>query len=171
MTAWHRGHRTGYAAGAAFLGEDEPRFGENVQRYYEHMRENDLCLTHTLIPPQANRAVNSARQADPYLSARIKEENDAGIVIRGSRMLATLPISDELTVFPSTLLKSPEEVDLAAYEQLMREHEDISRAGGQFAAASLSFFVKGVTNDKFKWETDHLEDRVEMALDDGVVAR
>jgi 4-hydroxyphenylacetate 3-monooxygenase len=100
---------TGYAAGAAFLGENDPRFGENAQRYYEYMRENDLCLTHTLIPPQANRAVNSARQADPYLSARIKEETDAGIVIRGCRMLATLPISDELMVFPSTLLKSPEE--------------------------------------------------------------
>src|SRR3982075_2314893 len=90
---------TGYAAGAAFLGENDPRFGENAQRYYEYMRENDLCLTHTLIPPQANRAVNSARQADPYLSARIKEETDAGIVIRGCRMLATLPISDEIMVF------------------------------------------------------------------------
>ena len=47
-----------------------------------------------------------AKQADPYLAARIKEETDAGIVIRGCRMLATLPISDEIMVFPSTLLKS-----------------------------------------------------------------
>src|SRR5690606_22513705 len=31
------------------------------------------------------------------------------IVIRGCRMLATLPISDEIMVFPSTLLKSPEQ--------------------------------------------------------------
>lgn len=100
---------TGYAAGAAFLGEDDARFGENALNYYEHIRENDLCLTHTLIPPQANRAVNMAKQADPYLAARVKEENDGGIVIRGCRMLATLPISDEIMVFPSTLLKSPEE--------------------------------------------------------------
>ncbi|HEY6482172.1 MAG TPA: 4-hydroxyphenylacetate 3-monooxygenase, oxygenase component [Steroidobacteraceae bacterium] len=100
---------TGFAAGAAFLAEAEPRFGQNAQRYYEYVRENDLCLTHTLVPPQANRAVNSARQADPFLTARIKEETDAGMVIRGCRMLATLPISDEIMVFPSTLLKSPEE--------------------------------------------------------------
>jgi 4-hydroxyphenylacetate 3-monooxygenase len=100
---------TGYAAGAPFLAEADPRFGANAIRYYEYLRENDLCLTHTLIHPQANRAVSAAKQADPFLAARIKEETDAGIVIRGCRMLATLPISDELMVFPSTLLKSQEE--------------------------------------------------------------
>jgi 4-hydroxyphenylacetate 3-monooxygenase len=100
---------TGYAAGAAFLAEADPRFGRNAIRYYEYLRENDLCLTHTLIPPQANRAANQARQADPFLAARVKEETDSGIVIRGCRMLATLPICDEIMVFPSTLLKSPEE--------------------------------------------------------------
>ena len=100
---------TGYAAGAPFLAEADPRFGQNAVRYYEYLRENDLCLTHTLIPPQANRAVSAAKQADPFLAARIKEETDAGLVIRGCRMLATLPISDEIMVFPSTLLKSPEE--------------------------------------------------------------
>jgi len=100
---------TGYAAGAPYLAEADPRFGRNAVRYYEYLRENDLCLTHTLIPPQANRALSSAKQADPFLAARIKEETDAGMVIRGCRMLATLPISDEIMVFPSTLLKSPEE--------------------------------------------------------------
>ena len=100
---------TGYAAGAAFLAEADPRFGTNAVRYYEYLRENDLCLTHTLIPPQANRAVGPSRQADPFVAARIKEETDAGIVIRGARMLATLPISDEIMVFPSTVLKSQEE--------------------------------------------------------------
>lgn len=100
---------SGYAAGAAFLGEVDPDFGRNAVRYHEYLRENDLCLTHTLIPPQANRAVSTAKQADPFLAARVKEETDAGIVIRGCRMLATLPISDEIMVFPSTVLRSPEE--------------------------------------------------------------
>jgi 4-hydroxyphenylacetate 3-monooxygenase len=100
---------TGYAAGSAFLAEADPRFGANAVRYYEYLRENDLCLTHTLIAPQANRAVSLAQQADPFLAARVKEETDAGIVIRGARMLATLPMADEIMVFPSTLLKSTEE--------------------------------------------------------------
>jgi 4-hydroxyphenylacetate 3-monooxygenase len=100
---------TGYASGAAFLGEADPRFGENVRRYYEYLREHDLSLTHTLITPQANRAVGTARQADPFLAARVKEETAEGLVIQGCRMLATLPFADELMVFPSTLLKNQDE--------------------------------------------------------------
>lgn len=98
-----------YAGGADFLAKQDPRFGDNARRYQELLRENDLCLTHTLINPQANRAVGAAKQADPFLAARVKQETDAGIVIKGARMLATLPISDEIMVFPSTLLKAGEE--------------------------------------------------------------
>ena len=52
--------------------------------------------------------MSAAEQRDPFLAARVKEETDAGIVIRGCRMLATLPFADEIMVFPSTLLKSPD---------------------------------------------------------------
>jgi 4-hydroxyphenylacetate 3-monooxygenase len=100
---------SGYAAGADFLAQQDPRFGANARRFHEYLRENDLCLTHTLINPQINRAEGPARQPDPFLAARVKEETDAGIVIRGARMLATLPLADEIMVFPSTLLRSSEE--------------------------------------------------------------
>jgi 4-hydroxyphenylacetate 3-monooxygenase len=98
-----------YAAGADFLGNDGQAFADNMRRYYEYVRENDLCLTHTLINPQANRAVGPAQQVDPFLAARVVEETSAGIVIRGARMLATLPAVDEIMVFPSTLLRNTEE--------------------------------------------------------------
>lgn len=100
---------TAYAAGSEFLSSRDPRFGENARNHHEYLRENDLALTHTLINPQANRAVGPAGQSDPFLAARVREENDAGIVIKGARMLATLPISDEIMVFPSTLLRSVDE--------------------------------------------------------------
>ncbi len=99
----------GYAGGADFLATGEPRFADNMRAYYETVREEDLALTHTLINPQSNRAVSAAKQADPFLAARVKKETDAGIIVRGARMLATLPISDEIMVFPSTLLRSPKE--------------------------------------------------------------
>jgi 4-hydroxyphenylacetate 3-monooxygenase len=96
----------GFASAAAYCEENDPRFGEHIRRYYEYVREHDLCLTHTLVNPQANRAVGPSQQADPYLAARIVEENNRGIVLRGARMLATLPTADEILVFPSTLLKA-----------------------------------------------------------------
>ena len=94
-----------YAAAADYMTANDPRFGDNVRRYYEYVRERDLCLTHTLINPQANRAVGPSKQADPHLAAGIVREDARGVVVRGARMLATLPVSDEIMVFPSTLLR------------------------------------------------------------------
>jgi 4-hydroxyphenylacetate 3-monooxygenase len=94
------------AAAADWFGQDERDYGENVRRYYEHVRENDLLLTHTLIFPQANRSVGPSEQKEQTIAARIVDQNDNGIVIRGARLLATIgPFADEILVMPSTVLK------------------------------------------------------------------
>ncbi len=95
------------AAAADWFGQVDPQFARNIVSYYEHVRENDLLLTHTLINPQANRAKATHEQADPFLAAGIVKETDNGIVVRGARMLATLGgIADEIMVFPSTVLRA-----------------------------------------------------------------
>jgi 4-hydroxyphenylacetate 3-monooxygenase len=94
------------AAAKDFFSSQERDFGENVQRYYEYVRENDLLLTHTLINPQVNRGVGPSKQSDPFIAARVVEKSKEGVLIRGARMLATLPIADEILVFPSTVLRS-----------------------------------------------------------------
>ena len=96
-----------FAAAGDYFAQDDARFKQHVENYYKKAREDDLCLTHTLINPQANRAKATHEQADPFLAARVKEERDDGIVIKGARMLATLgPVSDEIEVFPSTVVKA-----------------------------------------------------------------
>jgi 4-hydroxyphenylacetate 3-monooxygenase len=98
------------AAAHEWFAQANPAFGENIRRYYEKVREEDLLCTHTLIPPQANRAVSGSRQAKGALMAHIVREDDRGIVIRGARMLATSgPFADELLVFPSTVLRNDPE--------------------------------------------------------------
>lgn len=99
-----------------YFSANRPQFAENVRRYYEYIREHDLCLTHTLINPQANRSVGASQQADPFLAAGVVRETDAGLIIRGCRMLATLaPFSEELAVFPSTVLKEQSNTSRYAY--------------------------------------------------------
>ena len=94
------------AGAAEWFGQDDPAYGENVRRYYEHVRENDLLLTHTLVLPQANRSLGPSKQKHQTLAARIVDRNDNGIVIRGARILATIgPFADEILVMPSTVLK------------------------------------------------------------------
>ena len=98
------------ASAGDWFAQANPAFGENIRRYYEKVREEDLLCTHTLIPPQANRAVAGSQQGGGKLSARIVREDDNGVVIRGARMLATIaPFADELLVFPSTVLRGTPE--------------------------------------------------------------
>jgi 4-hydroxyphenylacetate 3-monooxygenase len=95
------------ASAQDWFARADPGFGENIRRYYEKVREEDLLCTHTLIPPQANRAVPGSQQAAGTLMAHIIREDDNGIVLRGARMLATIgPFADELLVFPSTVLRN-----------------------------------------------------------------
>src|SRR3984957_529199 len=95
------------ASAADWFAQTDPAFGAHIKAYYERVRENDLLCTHTLIPPQANRAVSGSQQAGGTLMAHITKEDDNGIVIRGARMLATIgPFADELLVFPSTVLRN-----------------------------------------------------------------
>jgi 4-hydroxyphenylacetate 3-monooxygenase len=98
------------ASAQDWFGQADAQYGENIRRYYEKVREEDLLCTHTLIPPQANRAVSGSQQAGGSLMAHIVREDDNGIVIRGARMLATIgPFADELLVFPSTVLRNTPE--------------------------------------------------------------
>jgi 4-hydroxyphenylacetate 3-monooxygenase len=89
-----------------WFAQADPAYAENIRRYYELVREQDLLLTHTLIPPQANRSQGGGQQLGGALTAHVVSQDDEGIVVRGARLLATIgPIADELLVFPSTVLR------------------------------------------------------------------
>lgn len=92
------------ASAAPYFDQDREGFGENVRRYYELIREQDLCLTHTLVNPQRSRSpqryITDSLAEDVAL--KVIKETDAGILVRGARVLATLgPLSDEIAVYPS----------------------------------------------------------------------
>jgi 4-hydroxyphenylacetate 3-monooxygenase oxygenase component len=129
---------TDIAAARAFVGQREARFGENAMRYYEDCRENDWCLTHTLIDPQIDRSKGPAEQADPFLALRIVHETDSGIVVRGARMLSTLaPFANEIWSGPFYPRRPGEElytlsfaipVDTAGLKFICREPYDSGRS-------------------------------------------
>jgi anthranilate 3-monooxygenase (FAD) / 4-hydroxyphenylacetate 3-monooxygenase len=77
------------------------RFAENVTRYYEYVRENDLFLTHALINPQIDRSRTSAEQEEAFLHLGKVRDTTDGIVVRGAKMLATMaPVTEEILCFP-----------------------------------------------------------------------
>ncbi len=100
-----------FAGAAEYFAGCRPQFANNVRDYYTRMRDQDLVLTHTLVNPQVNRHLTAQGVASPEVALRVVKETDAGLVVNGARLLATLgPLSDEIAVFPSTVLKAAPEM-------------------------------------------------------------
>jgi 4-hydroxyphenylacetate 3-monooxygenase len=98
-----------FAGAADFFAQDHADRADNVLAYYEHLREHDLALTHTLVNPSYNRMQSMQGRPSEEVALRVVEETDAGLVVSGARLLATLgPFADEIAVFPSTVLKADE---------------------------------------------------------------
>jgi 4-hydroxyphenylacetate 3-monooxygenase len=104
-----------FAAGADFLAQGRPEFADNMRRYYQYVRDHDKVLTHTLVNPTFSHAQFKDGKYSDKVALQIVKETDAGIIVNGARLLATLgPHADEIEVFPSTLLTAaPENMPFA----------------------------------------------------------
>jgi 4-hydroxyphenylacetate 3-monooxygenase len=68
-------------------------FGDNIRRYYRHMRANDIFASHTVTNPQGWRAPNALQtQGRPPATLRVVDEDDAGVTINGLKMLGTASV-------------------------------------------------------------------------------
>ncbi len=78
------------------------RGAENLVRYQKKLSREDLSLTHTIIHSTVDLAQGrNPIGLDPMQLHKVGE-TEHGILVRGSRVLATLaPFSDELAVYPA----------------------------------------------------------------------
>src|SRR5438876_96672 len=53
-----------WGAAADYFARGRSQFGQNIKRYYEYIRENDLTLTHSLINLQRSRDVSGCIRRD-----------------------------------------------------------------------------------------------------------
>lgn len=93
-----------WGAAAGYFARGKPEYGENIRRYYEHIREHDLVLTHSLINLQRSRNPTGFYNLQEGTALRAIRETSAGLIVRGARVLATLgPLSDEIAVYSPRL--------------------------------------------------------------------
>ncbi|SFF54554.1 4-hydroxyphenylacetate 3-monooxygenase, oxygenase component [Blastococcus tunisiensis] len=105
-----------FAQEPGVFAELGPQYAENVRRYYEYIRDNDLFLTHALITPQTDRSKATSEQVDPFLHMGVVEENADGLVVRGARMLATLaPMADEILIYCLPGMRAGDEKHAAVF--------------------------------------------------------
>lgn len=160
-----------------YFEQCDPRFGKHVTDYYVHVREHDLALTHALTNPQVDRSKRDSELPDPYIALGVVAETGEGIVVRGARMLATLPISDEILIFPSTVLQRGDDMkryamafavpnDIEGLSFQGREPLDLGRShadhplGSRFDEMDAMVYFDDVL---VPWERVFLLDDVELA--------
>ena len=97
------------AAASDYCGQNRPEFKQNIENYYEYIREQDLVLTHTLVNLQRSRSpLTTALEDRTDVALSVVKETDAGIIVNGARVLATLgPLSDEIIVYPARTHRLP----------------------------------------------------------------
>jgi len=172
-----------WAGAAAYFARNRPEFADNIRRYYEHIREHDLTLTHSLINLQRSRTVSGAFNLAEDTALRVMRETDAGVVVRGARVLATLgPISDEIAVYSPRLGRftethSPFAINFAipcgspGLKFLCRESFDLGRStfehplGARFEEMDCVVFFDDVL---VPWERVFLLGDVELVNGTGI---
>jgi 4-hydroxybutyryl-CoA dehydratase / vinylacetyl-CoA-Delta-isomerase len=53
--------------------------------YLKYVQKNDLCVAGALTEPRGNRKKRTIEWPDPFLSLKVVEKNDKGIVVRGAK--------------------------------------------------------------------------------------
>ncbi len=134
------------AAAGDFFGDERPEFKQNVVNYYEYARENDICMTHTLVNLQRNRAPSATTMNyTTDVALRVEKETDAGLVVRGPRVLATLgPLSDEIMVYPTR-------------SHLLARDEDAHKYAFAFAVPCGIPGLKFICRESFDLDKSHFD--------------
>jgi 4-hydroxyphenylacetate 3-monooxygenase len=91
---------TGLAMNPGVLENARPGFGQNLLRYYDFARRNDIYLSYAVTPPSGLRSADlypGQQREDPSL--KVVREDDDGVVLSGMKMLATGAVfADEVWV-------------------------------------------------------------------------
>ncbi|HTS41102.1 MAG TPA: 4-hydroxyphenylacetate 3-hydroxylase N-terminal domain-containing protein [Xanthobacteraceae bacterium] len=91
---------TGLAMNWSILEKLHQGFGQNLLRYYDHARKNDLYLSFAVTPASGRKSPElfpNQQRDDPNL--RVIAEDDAGVTVAGMKMMATSAVfADEILI-------------------------------------------------------------------------
>lgn len=80
---------TAFAAWRQLFDRGGRQFGDNVVRFYDKARAEDLYIAYAIVPPQIDRAKPAHQHPEPFLHPGVVKETDGGIVLRGCQAIAT----------------------------------------------------------------------------------
>ena len=129
----------GMIMGGEIFDKWNPERAGALRDYFRYARDNDLYLSYVIINPQADRSKSAGEQDDPYLTARLVDEDSEGITVRGAKMLGPSCImSNEVWVTNIQPLKEGEEAYALSFAIPMNQKglKILSRKSYEEAAVS-----------------------------------
>lgn len=103
----------GFAGALDTFARGSQQFAENLHRFYEKARDEDLYLSYTIIHPTVDRSRPAHQQPEPHLYASVVEERDGGIVLQGAQMLGTGSVMSDYIFVSCILPLKPGDEDYA----------------------------------------------------------
>lgn len=122
------------------LAKAKPEYADNVERLYEHCRDNDLRIAQVVTDAKGDRSRHPLKQDDPDLYLRVVERRDDGIVVRGAKLHITgAALVHELIVLPTKAMGEGEE-DYAVAFSVPVNTEGVKIINRNFAEPGRSEF-------------------------------
>lgn len=116
------GYITGMATTPGIASLNAKKYGDNLVKYWEYVRDNDLYLTYAVTAPGKARSSDvfgkqkkktEAETASASPAAHVIHTDDQGIVVRGTKILATSAVLADEILVGSVLPLSPGEEEYA----------------------------------------------------------
>jgi len=117
-----------------------PQYAANIERMYNHCRDNDLRAAEVITDPKGDRKRRAHQQDDPDLYVRIVERRADGIVVRGAKLhITAASLVHELVVMPTKGMIA-DEADYAVSFSIPVNTPGVKIINRSVAAAELNPF-------------------------------
>ncbi|HEX4114041.1 MAG TPA: 4-hydroxyphenylacetate 3-hydroxylase N-terminal domain-containing protein [Stellaceae bacterium] len=154
----------------------------NLVAYQKHLRRDDICLTHTIVQPTIDRSHGDVPLIGDTVALHKVEKTAHGIVVSGSRVLATLaPFADEIAVYPAVPLNDGTDAHAVSFGIAMDTpglkflcRDNFSRPGNKFDFPLSSRFDEQdafVIFDRVEVPRERIFIDANMAVYNSVMAR
>jgi len=154
----------------------------NLVAYQKHLRRDDISLTHTIVQPTIDKSHGDVPLIGDTVALHKVEKTAHGILVRGSRVLATLaPFADEIAVYPAVPLNAGTDAHAVSFNIRMDTpglkflcRDNFSRVGNKFDFPLSSRFDEQdafVIFDNVEVPRDRVFIDANMAVYNSVMAR
>ncbi len=88
------------------LGTD---YQERLKKWLRYAQDNDITISGALTAPKGNRSLPPSQQEDPDLNLHVVEVRDAGLVVRGAKiMICGIAAAQEVFILPGAGYREPD---------------------------------------------------------------